>query len=189
MTALAILRALDATATALEFTHDALDCFIQHFTAICVLLYAAGEFTGRWFYRWHADWIGSIDWTIPTPPAVNPLFDAAVELEQLTGKQLRLLIGSRRRCRKSELIGGWMACWHRPGRRKRAGHLRLGEPRQTFSATTHSTTATAIEAMTKIPIGVDARSHQPRMNGTCSVSQWKMQTPTIEPTNSPIPLR
>ena len=61
----------------------------------------------------HKRWIGDIDWSLPAAPvapAINPLFDAAIELEQLTCKQLRSLTGSRRRCRKSELIGGWIAC-------------------------------------------------------------------------------
>ena len=76
-----------------------------------------------------------------------------------------------------------------PSRSKWAGLLRLVEPRQTFSATTHSTTETTNEAMTKTDIGIDVRSHQPCMNGTFVVSQWKTQAPTIGPTNSPQPLR
>ena len=61
----------------------------------------------------HRRWVGTIDWTVPTqpaPPAVNPLFTVADELSTLSCKQLRSLTGSRRRCRKAELIGGWLAC-------------------------------------------------------------------------------
>ena len=64
----------------------------------------------------HQLWIGSIDWTdakatrpAPVAPAVNPLYPLAIALEALPSKQLKALTGSRRRCRKSELIAAWMA--------------------------------------------------------------------------------
>ena len=57
----------------------------------------------------HKRWIGSIDWDLPAAPAINPLFEMAAELEQLTGKQLKAITGSRRRVAKRELVAAYMA--------------------------------------------------------------------------------
>ena len=57
----------------------------------------------------HKRWIGSINWDLPTAPAINPLFEMAAELEQLTGKQLKAITGSRRRVAKRELVAAYMA--------------------------------------------------------------------------------
>ena len=57
----------------------------------------------------HKRWIGSIDWCMPAPPAVNPLFEMAVELEQLTSKQLKAMTGATRRVAKRELVATYMA--------------------------------------------------------------------------------
>ena len=116
MTSLAILRALDDAATALEFTHDALDCFVEHFIALCVLIYVAGESSGRFWYQWHAEWIGSIDWSASTPsappaaPSINPLFDVATELDQFSCKQIRQAFGLRQKVSKTKLIAAAIAC-------------------------------------------------------------------------------
>ena len=40
----------------------------------------------------------------PSTPAINPLAAMAEELEALTCKQLQALIGTKRKCRKSELV-------------------------------------------------------------------------------------
>ena len=56
---------------------------------------------------WHLDWIGTIDWSVPTPPAppaIDPLFDIAISLEQLTCKQIRTQFGLKQQTRKSKLI-------------------------------------------------------------------------------------
>ena len=57
----------------------------------------------------HKRWIGSINWDLPAAPAINPLFEMAAELEQLTGKQLKAITGSRRRAAKRELVAAYMA--------------------------------------------------------------------------------
>ena len=57
----------------------------------------------------HKRWIGSINWDLPTAPDINPLFEMAAELEQLTGKQLKAITGSRRRAAKRELVAAYMA--------------------------------------------------------------------------------
>ena len=107
------LRVLNFIANALAFIYDAMDCFIEHFIALCVLIYVAGEFTGRFWYRWHADWVGTIDWTVPVepaPPAINPLFDIATELEEFTCKQIRQAFGLKQKVSKTKLIGAAIAC-------------------------------------------------------------------------------
>lgn len=56
---------------------------------------------------WHIDWIGTIDWSAPIPPAppiIDPLFDIAISLEQLTCKQIRTQFGLKQQIRKSKLI-------------------------------------------------------------------------------------
>jgi hypothetical protein len=107
------LRVLNFIANALAFIYDATDCFIEHFVALTVLIYVAGEFTGRFWYRWHSDWIGTIDWSQPTPPAppaINPLFDVATELEQFSCNQIRQTFGLRQRVSKTKLIAAAIAC-------------------------------------------------------------------------------
>ena len=108
------LRILLFVANAIVFIHDASSYFIDGFIALCVAIYVAGEFTGRAYFStarfiraWHADWVGSIDWTTPTPPAtpfINPLMDIAQEMEQFTCKQLRELSGCKLKTRKTALV-------------------------------------------------------------------------------------
>ena len=57
----------------------------------------------------HKRWIGTINWNLPTAPVVNPLFEVAAEMERLTGKQLKVITGSRRRVAKRELVAAYMA--------------------------------------------------------------------------------
>ncbi len=62
---------------------------------------------------WHRDWVGEIDWSQPTPPAapfINPLFDAAAELEAMTCKQIRQEFGLRLKTNKTKLIAAALAC-------------------------------------------------------------------------------
>ena len=59
----------------------------------------------------HKRWVGTIDWSLPAAPvapALNPLFDLAAELEQMTSKQLKSLTGTRRRVAKRELVAAYM---------------------------------------------------------------------------------
>ena len=107
------LRVLNFIANALAFIYDAIDCFLEHFIVLCVLIYVAGEFTGRFWYRWHADWVGVIDWTAPAapaPPAINPLFDIATDLQEMTCNAIRAEFGLKARTSKFKLIGAAMAC-------------------------------------------------------------------------------
>ena len=57
----------------------------------------------------HKRWIGSIDWNLPAAPVINPLFEMAAELEQMTSKQLQAMTGTRRRVAKRELVAAYMA--------------------------------------------------------------------------------
>lgn len=111
------LRILLFVANAIAFIHDASSYFIDGFIALCVVIYVAGEFTGRAYYAtarfiraWHTDWVGTIEWTAPTPPAppvapfINPLMDIAAEMEQFTCKQLRTMSGCRLKTRKTALV-------------------------------------------------------------------------------------
>lgn len=46
----------------------------------------------------------------PVTPFISPLFDMATQLEScMTANELREMTGSRRRCSKHQLIGGWIA--------------------------------------------------------------------------------
>ncbi len=75
---------------------------------------AASAITTATFIRdWHIDWIGTIDWSVPTPPAppaINPLLDIANSLDQLTCKQIRSQFGLKQQTRKSKLIAIAIAC-------------------------------------------------------------------------------
>lgn len=57
----------------------------------------------------HKRWIGAINWDLPAAPAINPLFEMAAELEQLTSKQLKAMTGTRRRVAKRDLVAAYMA--------------------------------------------------------------------------------
>jgi len=61
---------------------------------------------------WHAKWIGTVDWSLPTPPAppaINPLLDIALSMEQFTCKEIRNQFGLKQKARKSKLIAIAMA--------------------------------------------------------------------------------
>lgn len=109
------LYALNFIANALEFLYEAGDCFAEHFISLSVLIYVAGESTGRFWYEWHGDWVGTIDWSLPeaprayVKPSVNPLMGIASELEQFTCKQLRAMSGCRLKTRKSVLVAAIIA--------------------------------------------------------------------------------
>ena len=94
------LRVLNGAADTFQFVYEALDVFTEHFVALCVLLYVAGEFTGRAFYRWHAAWVATPQYpvqetsvvapvmavrpqaaVVPQAPAVQPLYATAAALE------------------------------------------------------------------------------------------------------------
>ena len=80
-----LLSVINGAADTLEFIYESLDVFCEHFIALCVLIYVAGEFAGKAFYTWHAQWIGTIEYNAPViaigPPAVNPLFAEAAAIE------------------------------------------------------------------------------------------------------------
>ena len=63
----------------------------------------------------HKRWIGSIDWSLPAAPAaparpaVQPLFELADELQQLTGKQLSAITGRSRRTSKARMVATYLA--------------------------------------------------------------------------------
>ena len=74
---------------------------------ILVTLTALAITTATFIRDWHHNWIGSIDWSLPTPPAppaINPLLDIATSIEQLTCKQIRTQFGLKQQTRKSNLI-------------------------------------------------------------------------------------
>ena len=66
MNYLTLLSVINGTADALEFIYESLDVFCEHFVALCVLIYVAGEFAGKAFYAWHAQWIGT-EWQHHAP--------------------------------------------------------------------------------------------------------------------------
>ena len=110
-----VLSVINGTADTLEFVYDALDVFCEHFIAICVLLYVAGEFTGTAFYRWHADWVGT-EWqhhapaAAVAPPAVNPLFVEAAAIEAAYSvRTLQATVGVRKARTKYQQIGSFIA--------------------------------------------------------------------------------
>ena len=109
-----LLSVINGTADTLEFVYDTLDVFCEHFVALCVLLYVAGEFTGRAFYAWHAEWIGTIDYApvkAPVgPPAVNPLFVEAAAIEAAYSvRTLQSTVGVRKARLKSLQIASFIA--------------------------------------------------------------------------------
>lgn len=134
------LRLLNAAADAVEWTWNAFalidwtevaatvrDCLV----VMIALTFTAGWWSRRaahraqaWWCRWHANWVGSIDWAAPqpaalladapvvapAPAAINPLFDLAVELEQLSANQLRKQLSTRARTSKGRMIAAALAC-------------------------------------------------------------------------------
>ena len=117
MNYLTLLSVINGTADTLEFVYDALDVFCEHFVALCVLLYVAGEFTGIAFYHWHAAWIGT-DWQhhapaaprVVAPPAVNPLFVEAAAIEAAYSvRTLQATVGVRKARTKYQQIGSFIA--------------------------------------------------------------------------------
>lgn len=84
----------------------AFSVFFDCLKAIGSAAYVAGCMAGEAFFTWHAEWVDNIDYTpAPVAPAVNPLFDAAAELEGMTCKQLRDAFGLKARTSKAKLIG------------------------------------------------------------------------------------
>lgn len=127
------LRLLNGAADAIEWTWNV--CALIDWAQVAVtvrdclvvmvaLTYTAGWWSRRaanraqaWWCRWHANWIGSIDWQqaaipqgAPAPAAINPLFDLATELEQLSANQLRRQLNTRARTSKVRMIGAALAC-------------------------------------------------------------------------------
>ena len=109
-----LLSVMNGTADTLEFLYESLDVFCEHFIAICVLLYVAGEFTGTAFYRWHADWVGT-EWqhhapAAVVPPAVNPLFAEAAAIEAAYSvRTLHATVGVRKARTKHQQIASFIA--------------------------------------------------------------------------------
>jgi len=112
-----VLSVMNGTADTLEFLHEALDVFCEHFVALCVLLYVAGEFTGTAFYRWHTAWVGT-EWqhhapaaaVAVAPPAVNPLYVEAAAIEAAYSvRTLQATVGVRKARTKYQQIGSFIA--------------------------------------------------------------------------------
>ena len=112
-----LLSVINGTADALEFLYESLDVFCEHFIALCVLIYVAGEFTGKAFYRWHAAWIGT-EWqhhapaaaVAVAPPAVNPLFAEAAALEAAYSvRTFHATVGVRKARTKHQQIASFIA--------------------------------------------------------------------------------
>ena len=112
-----MLSVINGTADALEFVYDALDCFCEHFVAICVLLYVAGEFSGKYYHKWHAEWIGT-EWqyapaqtgAAAVAPLVHPLYDVAAALEcDYSVRTLQAAVGVRKARTKYQQIGSFIA--------------------------------------------------------------------------------
>ena len=115
MNYLTLLSVINGTADALEFVYESLDVFCEHFVALCVLLYVAGEFTGKAFYAWHAEWIGT-EWqhhapvTAVAPPAVNPLFVEAAAIEAAYSvRTLQATVGVKKARTKYQQIASFIA--------------------------------------------------------------------------------
>jgi hypothetical protein len=115
MNYLTVLSVINGAADTLEFLYESLDVFCEHFVALCVLLYVAGEFTGTAFYTWHASWIGT-DWqhhapaVAVVPPAVNPLFVEAAAIEAAYSvRTLQATVGVRKARTKHQQIASFIA--------------------------------------------------------------------------------
>lgn len=75
---------------------------------------AATVITASVYVReWHTNWVGSVEWTepkAPATPAINPLLQIALDLEELSCKQIRSQFGLKQKTNKSKLIAIAMAC-------------------------------------------------------------------------------
>ena len=114
MNYLTLLSVINGTADTLEFIYESLDVFCEHFVALCVLIYVAGEFAGKAFYAWHAEWIGTIEYNAPAaaiaPPAVNPLYVEAAAIEAAYSvRTLQATVGVRKARLKSLQIASFIA--------------------------------------------------------------------------------
>lgn len=74
---------------------------------------AAAVITASAYIReWHTNWVGSVEWTAPkapATPAINPLFQIATDLEELSCKQIRSQFGLKQKTSKARLIGAVLA--------------------------------------------------------------------------------
>ena len=111
-----MLSAINGTADTLEFIYESLDVFCEHFIALCVLIYVAGEFTGKAFYAWHAQWIGSIEYTAPgqaaapAAPMIHPLYAEISALEAAYSvRTLQSTLGVRKARTKHQQIASFIA--------------------------------------------------------------------------------
>ena len=112
-----VLSVINGTADALEFLYESLDVFCEHFVSLCVLIYVAGEFAGKAFYRWHADWVGT-EWQhnapgtprAVVPPAVNPLYVEAAAIEAAYSvRTFQATVGVRKARTKYQQIASFIA--------------------------------------------------------------------------------
>lgn len=110
-----LLSVMNGTADTLEFVYDALDVFCEHFVALCVLIYVAGEWAGKAFYAWHAYWIGH-EWryapaaVAAVAPAINPLYAEAAAIEAAYSvRTLQATVGVRKARTKYQQIGSFIA--------------------------------------------------------------------------------
>ena len=113
----ALLSVINGTADTLEFLYESLDVFCEHFVALCVLIYVAGEFAGKAFYAWHAEWVGT-EWqhhapapiVVVGPPAVNPLFVEAAAIEAAYSvRTLQVTVGVKKARTKYQQIASFIA--------------------------------------------------------------------------------
>lgn len=83
----------------------AFSVFFDCLKAIGSAAYVAGQVIGETFFAWHAAWVGTVNYTpAPITPAINPLLDAAAELEAMSCKQIREAFSLKARCSKARLI-------------------------------------------------------------------------------------
>ena len=98
-----------------SFMYESLDVFCEHFIALCVLIYVAGEFTGKAFYAWHAQWIGSIEYApvqaaAPVAPMIHPLYAEIEALETAYSvRTLQSTLGVRKARTKHQQIASFIA--------------------------------------------------------------------------------
>lgn len=134
MTSIQIFRGIDIASDVIEFTYDVTASFFHHFIGLCVIIYVAGEFTGKAFYSWHKRWTSHHDlftnarpepFTEPAPepmdepsteplssptnrsplPAfINPITECYDDLMTLTARDLREILGRNARCSKHKMI-------------------------------------------------------------------------------------